>query len=39
MQKKAQKEVLEKIRKDGFNRVRVDGTIMTLEEVPALEKY
>lgn len=37
-EKGTQKEVLEKIRKDGFNRVRVDGTIMTLEEVPALEK-
>ena len=37
-EKGTQKEVLEKIRKDGFNRVRVDGTILTLEEVPALEK-
>ena len=37
-EKGTQKDVLEKIRKDGFNRVRVDGTIMTLEEVPALEK-
>ena len=37
-EKGTQKDVLEKIRKDGFNRVRVDNTIMTLEEVPALEK-
>lgn len=37
-EKGTQKEVLDKIRKDGFNRVRVDGTILTLEEVPALEK-
>ena len=37
-EKGTQKDVLEKIRKDGFNRVRVDGVIMTLEEVPALEK-
>ena len=37
-EKGTQKDVLEKIRKDGFNRVRVDGSIMTLEEVPALEK-
>ena len=37
-EKGTQKDALEKIRKDGFNRVRVDGTIMTLEEVPALEK-
>ena len=37
-EKGTQKDVLEKIRKDGFNRVRVDGAIMTLEEVPALEK-
>ena len=37
-EKGTQKEVLEKIRKDGFNRVRVDGSIMTLDEVPALEK-
>ena len=37
-EKGTQKDVLEKIRKDGFNRVRVDGSIMTLEEVPVLEK-
>ena len=37
-EKGTQKDVLEKIRKDGFNRVRVDGAITTLEEVPALEK-
>ena len=37
-EKGTQKDVLDKIRKDGFNRVRVDNTIMTLEEVPALEK-
>ena len=37
-EKGTQKDVLEKIRKDGFNRVRVDGAIMTLEEVPVLEK-
>ena len=37
-EKGTQKDVLEKIRKDGFNRVRVDGFIMTLDEVPALEK-
>ena len=37
-EKGTQKDVLDKIRKDGFNRVRVDGSIMTLEEVPALEK-
>ncbi len=37
-EKGTQKDVLDKIRKDGFNRVRVDGDILTLEEVPALEK-
>ena len=37
-EKGTQKDVLDKIRKDGFNRVRVDGSIMTLEEVPSLEK-
>ena len=37
-EKGTQKDVLEKIRKDGFNRVRVDGQTLTLEEVPALEK-
>ncbi len=37
-EKGTQKDVLDKIRKDGFNRVRVDGEIMTLDEVPALEK-
>ena len=37
-EKGTQKDVLDKIRKDGFNRVRVDNVIMTLEEVPALEK-
>ena len=37
-EKGTQKDVLDKIRKDGFNRVRVDGNILTLEEVPALEK-
>ena len=37
-EKGTQKDVLDKIRKDGFNRIRVDGTMYTLEEVPALEK-
>ena len=37
-EKGTQKDVLDKIRKDGFNRVRVDRKIMTLEEVPDLEK-
>ena len=37
-EKGTQKDVLEKIRKDGFNRVRVDNVMYTLEEVPALEK-
>ena len=37
-EKGTQKDVLDKIRKDGFNRVRVDGVTYTLEEVPALEK-
>ena len=37
-EKGTQKDVLDKITKDGFNRVRVDGTMYTLEEVPALEK-
>ena len=37
-EKGTQKDVLDKIRKDGFNRVRVDGQIMTIEDVPALEK-
>ena len=37
-EKGTQKDVLEKIRKDGFNRVRVDGQTLTLEEVPDLEK-
>ena len=37
-EKGTQKDVLDKIRKDGFNRVRVDGTMYTIEEVPALEK-
>lgn len=37
-EKGTQKDVIEKIRKDGFNRVRVDGQIMNIEEVPSLEK-
>ena len=37
-EKGTHKDVLDKIRKDGFNRVRVDGQTLTLEEVPALEK-
>ena len=37
-EKGTQKDVLDKIRKDGFNRVRVDNTLYTIEEVPALEK-
>ena len=37
-EKGTQKDVLDKIRKDGFNRVRVDGVMYTIEEVPALEK-
>ncbi len=31
-------ETLEKIRKQGFSRVRVDGAFCLIEEVPALEK-
>ena len=31
-------DTLAKIRKQGFTRVRVDGTFMLVEEVPALEK-
>ena len=31
-------DTLAKIRKQGFTRVRVDGTFMLIEEVPALEK-
>ena len=31
-------DTLEKIRKQGFARVRIDGTVMPIEEVPALEK-
>ena len=37
-EKGTQKDVLDKIRKDGFTRVRVDNQITSLEEVPALEK-
>ncbi|MBR5997195.1 MAG: excinuclease ABC subunit UvrA, partial [Bacilli bacterium] len=37
-EKGTHKDTLDKIRKDGFNRVRVDSSVMTLEEVPALEK-
>ena len=37
-EKGTQKDVLEKIRKDGFTRVRVDNQVLTLEEVPSLEK-
>ena len=37
-EKGTQKDILDKIRKDGFNRVRVDNVMYTLEEVPALEK-
>ena len=37
-EKGTQKDVLDKIRKDGFTRVRVDSQMMSIEEVPALEK-
>ena len=37
-EKGTQKDVLDKIRKDGFTRVRVDLQMMSIEEVPALEK-
>ncbi|EMO07456.1 hypothetical protein LEP1GSC116_0842 [Leptospira interrogans serovar Icterohaemorrhagiae str. Verdun HP] len=32
------KDVLEKIRKDGFNRVRINGEIRTLEEEIVLKR-
>ncbi len=32
------RDVLEHIRGEGFTRVAVDGTVMTLDEVPALDK-
>jgi len=32
------KDVLEQVRGEGFTRVSVDGTVMTLDEVPALER-
>ena len=37
-EKGTQKDVLDKIRKDGFTRVRVDSQMMSIEEVPSLEK-
>ena len=37
-EKGTQADVFAKIRKQGFTRVRVDGQIMLLDEVPALEK-
>ena len=37
-EKGTQKDVLDKIRINGFSRLRVDGTCMTIEEVPELEK-
>ena len=37
-EKGTQKDVLDKIRKDGFTRVRVDSQMLSIEEVPALEK-
>ena len=37
-EKGTQKDILDKIRKDGFNRVRVDNQMYTIEEVPELEK-
>lgn len=37
-EKGTQAAVLEKLKKDGFSRVRVDKTIYLIEEVPALDK-
>ena len=37
-EKGTQKDILDKIRKDGFTRVRVDSKMLSIEEVPALEK-
>lgn len=37
-EKGTQAPVLEKLKKDGFSRVRVDKTIYLIEEVPALDK-
>ena len=37
-EKGTQKDVLDKIRKDGFTRVRVDSQTLSIEEVPPLEK-
>ena len=37
-EKGTQKDVLDKIRKDGFTRVRVDSQMLSIEEVPSLEK-
>ena len=37
-EKGTQKDILDKIRKDGFTRVRVDSQMFSIEDVPALEK-
>lgn len=37
-QKGTHKDLFAKLRKDGFARVRVNGTVVTLEDVPELEK-
>ena len=37
-EKGTQKDILAKIKSQGFERVRIDGTIMHLSEVPELEK-
>ena len=37
-EKGTQKDILDKIRVNGFSRLRVDGTCMTIDEVPELEK-
>jgi excinuclease ABC subunit A len=37
-QKGTHKDLLDKLRKEGFVRVRVDGTVHTLDDVPELEK-
>lgn len=38
MEKGTHKNTLEKLKQQGFERVRVDGTLMRLDEVPELEK-
>ena len=37
-EKGTQKDILDKIRINGFSRLRVDGTCLTIEEVPELDK-